>query len=116
MCNTSCVPEVFHLEPTGLSLLQYIVLLLVGLCLYDIIAVFITPYFTKVGRGREGGGGGEERRRRGGERRRGRGEGGERRGWERGKKGGTYNTTEAGGVKLLIGQNNFVKPFGLFYF
>ena len=79
MCNTSCVPEVFHLEPTGLSLLQYIVLLLVGLCLYDIIAVFITPYFTKVGRGREGGGGGEERRRRGGEE-----EGERRRGGEEG--------------------------------
>ena len=32
---------------------QYLVLLLAVLCLYDIMAVFITPYFTKVG-GKEG--------------------------------------------------------------
>ena len=42
---------------------QYLVLLLAVLCLYDIVAVFITPYFTKVG-GREGKGGeGREGRR-----------------------------------------------------
>ena len=44
------------------------VLLLLGLCLYDIVAVFITPYFTNVrgdggrrgGEEEEGGGGREE--------------------------------------------------------
>ena len=42
---------------------QYMVLLLLGLCLYDIVAVFITPYFTAVRGegGREGGEGREAR-------------------------------------------------------
>ena len=58
-------------------------LLLAVLCLYDIAAVFITPYFTMVG-GREGRDGGEGRE----------GEGGEEK-WEEWREGGREKCLES---------------------